>query len=171
MNDGRELQTQVCNIHRILHILWEKEKKLAQGTHTQNPLYRRCLAYIAYHMTFPSTYCWTQGDTERRPNLLKVTEQVRRPTLEHMFCCNVLNKYAENLPGVWLRARSWGPERWLRIGSYPEAFNTLLLALTWRGSLGNHFNIGLSWYLLLGLWGLKLHGNAPGTVCGLEHLI
>lgn len=122
-------------------------------------------------MTFPSTYCWTQGDTERRPNLLKVTEQVRRPTLEHMFCCNVLNKYAENLPGVWLRARSWGPERWLRIGSYPEAFNTLLLALTWRGSLGNHFNIGLSWYLLLRLWGLKLHGNAPGTVCGLEHLI
>ena len=24
--------------------------------------------------------------------MLKVTEQVRRPTLEHMFCCNVLNK-------------------------------------------------------------------------------
>lgn len=52
----------------------------------------------------------------------------------------------------------------------PRGAYTLMLALAWCRSSGNYFTIWSSWYLLLGLWGLRRNRNKPGTGCGLEHL-
>jgi len=80
------------------------------------------LVRAAYHIVFPFIYSQRHGGTERGPNSLKVTKQVRRLKLEHKFFCNVFNKCIENLAHVWLRARNWGQERWIRPSSCPEVF-------------------------------------------------
>lgn len=119
---------------------------------------------------FPFIYSWRRGGTERWPNLLKVTEQVRNLKLEHVLlqCFQWMHwepaRYLAQSLELGIRKMNSTP--FLSRGAY-----ALMLALAGCGSSGSYFNIWSSWYLLLGLWALWQNRSKPGTACGSEHLM